>query len=268
MSFFGSLVYNSDNYIRRLIEEHIDEDSIQKEKLLVILETDGGYVEVVQRIAETFRHHYKRVEFVIPNHAMSAGTVLVMSGDAIWMDYYSILGPIDPQVQVKGRGLVPALGYLAQYERLLTKANDPNQGLSTAELTLLIEAFDQADLYRFEQARNLSITLLKEWLVKYKFKDWHKTATRGIEVTEEIRQNRAEDIAKILSDPNRWHTHGRGISMEVLRNELNLQIDDFESDPPFAKAIKDYYSLLNDYMKKIGHSDILHMKEFLIPLSL
>ena len=34
-----------------------------------------------------------------------------MSGDAIFMDYFSVLGPIDPQLP-KGDTMVPALGYL------------------------------------------------------------------------------------------------------------------------------------------------------------
>ena len=81
---------------------------------------------------------------------MSAGTVLVMSGDAIHMDYYSLLGPIDPQVQRPGAtGLIPALGYLIQYERLIEKGR---QGiLTTAEAQILIDCFDQAELYSTRQ---------------------------------------------------------------------------------------------------------------------
>jgi len=52
------------------------------------------------------------VDFLIPSHAMSAGTILAMSGDAIHMDYYSVLGPIDPQVENQEGRLIPALGYL------------------------------------------------------------------------------------------------------------------------------------------------------------
>ncbi len=124
-------------------------------------------------IVETLRHHYGYVAFVIPNCAFSAGTVLVMSGDDIYMDYYSRLGPIDPQVETENGKMVPPLGYLAQYRRLLD-----------AEAQLLIDGFDQAELHKYEQARELSIALLKEWLAKYKFKDWKVTESRGIPVTD------------------------------------------------------------------------------------
>jgi ClpP class serine protease len=52
---------------------------------------------------------------------MSAGTVLVMCGDNIYMDYFSVLGPIDPQVKRRSKGnvYVPALGYLEKYNELV-----------------------------------------------------------------------------------------------------------------------------------------------------
>ena len=70
---------------------------------------------------EILRAHYRSVFFVVPDFAMSAGTILCMSGDRIYMDYSSSLGPIDPQVH-NGKEWVPALGYLDKVEQLLEKA--------------------------------------------------------------------------------------------------------------------------------------------------
>ena len=72
-----------------------------------MLETIGGFAEVARRISDTFRRHYTVVDFLIPSHAMSAGTILAMSGDAIHMDYYSVLGPIDLKSRIKRRRLIP-----------------------------------------------------------------------------------------------------------------------------------------------------------------
>jgi hypothetical protein len=96
-----------------------------------------------------------------------------MSGDAIHMDYYSCLGPIDPQVPNRDGRWVPALGYLHKYKKLIDKSKT-RAGLTEAEIAYLLSKFDPADLYSFEQAKDLSTKLLKEWLVKYKFKDWIK----------------------------------------------------------------------------------------------
>lgn len=252
----GGTVDGVDDLVRDMIVT-LKTNNKDRDRLAVGLTTFGGSIEVVLRIVDMLRHNYDYVSFVIPNQAFSAGTVLAMSGDAIYMDYYSRLGPIDPQVQNATGRCVPALGYLIQWERLIQKANEGS--ISTAEVQLLIYGFDQAELYQYEQARELSIALLKEWLVKYKFSGWTKTETRGIPVTDDIRQQRAVEVATILNDTARWHTHGHGISMDVLQRDLNLQIDDFGQEPSLSRGVRDYHSLLGDYMAKTGAEGALHI---------
>ena len=145
--------------VEHLAKVAIEAREDRRPNLVVILDTPGGVVEVVERIVRVLRHHYAEVKFVIPDRAMSAGTVLAMSGDDILMDYHSCLGPIDPQLQLDDR-LVPALSYLAQYENLIEKSR--SEALSTAELVLL-QKLDLAELHQFELARDLSIDLLKRW---------------------------------------------------------------------------------------------------------
>jgi ClpP class serine protease len=80
-------------------------------------------MESAERIARVFRADYRLVEFIVPGYAMSAGSILVMSGDAIHMDYASILGPIDPQIRQPGSDrFVPALGCLKQFQRFIDKS--------------------------------------------------------------------------------------------------------------------------------------------------
>ncbi len=256
VAFLGPIEFGVDSLIRDAVEYRKNLPQARK-KLIVILETPGGFIEVAQRIADTLRRHYSQAEFVIPNYAMSAGTVLVMCGDAIHMDYFSILGPIDPQVRRLADGpMMPALGYLIQYERLIAKSKAGK--LTTAELTFLVQKFDPAELYRYEQARELSISLLKEWLVKYKFRNWKHTETRKLAVTATMRTQRAASIAKKLNDTALWHSHGRGISMEVLTRDLNLKIDDFGAHPPLNDKIRVYYKLLLDYMMRRSHPGVIH----------
>ena len=52
----------------------------------------------------------------------------------------------------------------------------------------MIQGFDQAELYQYEHQRELSIALLKEWLVSYKFKDWKITRTRRKKVTAKMKK--------------------------------------------------------------------------------
>ena len=253
------MYYGVEDFIRDVLERRSDTGS-KGDKLIVVVDTEGGYIEVVQRIADTIRYHYPAcVEYVIPNYAMSAGTVLVMSGDAIHMDYYSVLGPIDPQVLSHGKW-VPALGYLEKFRELMDKAAT-KKGLNDAEMAYLASHFDPADLYSYEQAKKLSTQLLKQWLVKYKFKDWEKTATRGKKVTQQMKQKRAAEIADALNNTERWNSHARPIPMEVLRNDLNLKIEDFGSITEQKESVRCYHRLLRDYMGRLQHKWAIHMAD-------
>jgi hypothetical protein len=224
----------------------------RRRRLVVNLETNGGYIEAAERIANTLRHHYRTVDFVVTTFAMSAGTVLVMAGDNILMDYSATLGPIDPQLPRPGSLMnVPALGYLEQFDRLIKKSG--NGTLTAAELAYLIQNFDPAELYQYEQARDLSIALLEEWLVKYKFKNWKRTEARGLPVTITMKKDRAAEIARKLNDTKRWHSHARGISMQVARRELKLHIDDLDDTPDVRDALSSYNSLLLNYRMVRGH---------------
>ena len=243
-----------------IIRNSIEDVPKKKDDLLVILETDGGSIEITERIADVFRHHYSgEVSFLVPNRAMSAGTILVMSGDRIFMDYYSVLGPIDPQI--RGRdGYVPGLGYLEKYKQLIAKSGRRG-GLTQAELAFLLDKFDPAQLHRLEQAREHSVDLLKKWLVEYKFKNWNRTKTQGRKVTLKMKTDRAKEIAKKLNDTRLWRSHGRGISIDVVKNTLNLVVDDFGSEPELAglnKYFRNYYRLLQDYMERRSQSFVVH----------
>jgi hypothetical protein len=154
---------------------------------------------------------------------------------------------------------VPALSYLSQFERLNEKAKTGQ--LTTAEYALLSK-LDLGELHQFEQARDLSIELLKKWLSTYKFKDWKKTETRGLAVTHEMKETRASEIAAALSDNEKWHSHGRGINKNTLISELNLKIGDFSEIAGLKPEITEYYELLRDYMIRQELPSFVHTKAY------
>lgn len=230
LTWWGPIQPPVDRIIRHAIEYRVKQGPRRK-RLTVVLQTPGGYIETAERIANTFRKHYAWISFMVPNQAMSAGTVLVMAGDEIWMNYFSTLGPIDPQVERRdGReGLIPALGYLAKYKELIEKSK--NGTLTSAEAAFFVQNFDAAELFSYEQATKLSVELLKEWLVKYKFKNWKRTKTHRRRVTAKLRKQRATEIGNKLCDTDKWFSHGRGISMQVLKRDLKLRIEDIDEKP-------------------------------------
>lgn len=246
-----------------IVRDYIEDIERRRANLLVILETEGGSIETAERISNVFRHHYRsgEVSFLVPNYAMSAGTILVMSGDNIYMDYFSVLGPIDPQVRGSDGSFVPGLGYLEKYRQLIDKSQ--SSGLSQAELTFLLDKFDPAQLHSLEQAREHSVDLSKKWLVEYKFKNWKVTETRKEKVTKSLKTARAKEIAEKLNDTQRWRSHARGISISVVQKELKLVVDDFGENPGLAdlnERLRLYYRLLQDYMGRRGHGFAVHTR--------
>lgn len=237
--------------------ENLREGPVKKEKLTLFLNTSGGSVEVVEKFVEIIRYHYREVYFVVPDFALSAGTIFCMSGNKIYMDYSSSLGPIDPQV-FNGKNWVPALGYLDQVEKLIEKARDTT--LTNAEFAIL-QNQDLATLSKYEQAKNLTITLLKEWLVEYKFQDWvrHKN---GKSVTKDEKVKRAEEIASILGDNKLWHSHGRMIGISKLEKVLKLRIEDFSNNDKLRKKIRLYNDMIVDHISSLKYPFFFHSKKY------
>lgn len=255
LTYVGPIMFGADDKIKEAVENL----RRRKRRLVVILETNGGFAEVARRISDALRHHYRIVDFLIPSHAMSAGTILALSGDSIWMDYYSVLGPIDPQVpSPDGKRLIPALGYLIKYEEVLAKANSGQAG--AAELEILLN-FNQGELYSFEQARELSVSLLEEWLAKFKFRNWKETERRKLPVTNAMKKERARDIAAALNNVRRWNSHGIGINAQVLRRELKLKIDNFGANKALKQDVRAYHALLTDYLNVRGHVSVVHTQD-------
>lgn len=135
--------------------------------------------------------------------------------------------------------------------------------LTEAELVIL-QSQDLAMLSRYEQAKSLTVTLLKKWLVEYKFKDWttHRSNVdkKGQPVTDEEKEQRAEEIAKMLSDNKLWHSHGRMIGSTTLSGVLRLEIEDYSTNDALRAIILAYSDLFTDYVVQNDYSSFLHSR--------
>jgi len=108
--------------------------------------------------------------------------------------------------------------------------------------------------------------LLRDWLVQYKFNDWDETETNKTPVTHERKVEVAESIAQQLNKTDKWHSHSRGLCMEVVRHELKLIIEDLEENKPLHENVRGYNGLIVDYMRKMKQYGVLHTRERYLPL--
>lgn len=244
ISYYGVLQPGIDRLFRDVIED-LKTEKNKRDKVYILLTTPGGSAETVQVIVNVLRYHYKEVNFIIPQYAYSAGTILCMSGDNIFMDYFSQLGPIDPQVKSKEGKFVPALGYLDKVEEFLVKAK--NNTLTDAEFVIL-KNLDLAELRAYEQAKNLTIDLIKEWLTKYKFKNWETHSSTHEPVTNKDKEERAKQIAGELANSKKWCSHSRPIDINAL-TKMKLKIEDL-SQCAYNNQVHIFDALQDDYIRK------------------
>ena len=245
--------------VNRLVRRDIEKLEPRKETLAVVLHTLGGEMGAAERLCLIFRHFYDKVHFFVPDYAYSAGTALAMSGDEIYMDFDAVLGPTDTQV-LQGGEFVSATGYLEKY-REIVESSYSEKGIAPAELELLIVKYDHARMFDLEQSLLRTRNVVADWLVKYKFKDWEKHGNTGKPVTEKEKHKRAKQIAKWLNDAKRWSSHGRGISIDVLRDDLRLQVCPIAEEGDGKKeSLRAYHRLIVDYCGKIGAEVAVHTR--------
>jgi hypothetical protein len=257
--FNAEIRMNIFSWFREVVEK-MAARADKRNAIAILLTTPGGQAEAVEKLVEVVRHHYSLVYFVVPVAAMSAGTIFSMSGDKIYMDYSSSLGPIDPQVPDReGKFLVPALGHLDKLKELIEKSR--NNTITPVEFQWLMNQ-DLAMLRFYEQAKDLSIALLEKWLVRYKFKDWltHRTHSVGAPVTADEKQARAKEIANLLSDNTHWHSHGRMIGMRTLSDVCKLEIDDFGIDQELQRCVRRYNDTLSEYLSRMDIRTYLYTR--------
>ena len=128
----------------------------------------------------------------------------------------------------------------------------------------LLEKLDLAELQWFEQAKELSIDLLKKWLSTYKFKNWTHHKSSGSPVTLDEKEERAVEVATQLCNNRIWHSHGRGLSKDVLTNELKLLIDDIDTINTLNDHLSSYFANLRDYMAREEKHIFIHCRGYMV----
>ena len=206
----------------------------------LILETPGGSGEAAEDIVRLIRDRFPSMGVIVPGTAKSAGTILAMAGDEILMSDESGLGPIDAQITQKGK--VFSAHALLQGMDQIKQEIEETGNLNRIYIPML-QNLSPGELQHARNVQDFAVELVRNWLERYKFKDWTKHSTSGEIVTEKEKQDRANEIATALSDHSRWKTHGRSIKISDLQ-ELGLRITNFGDNHKLADAIRRYYILL------------------------
>lgn len=214
--------------------------NLKNNSIDIILETPGGFAEVVEDLVRLTRGKYEKVGIIIPGAAKSAGTIFAMAGDEILMGPSSSLGPIDAQILANNKRY-SAEAFLEGLEKIKTEVVKSGR-LNPAYIPIL-QNISPGEIQHCENAQNFSKKLVTQWLSEYKFKFWTIHSSTNKQVTEEDKKKRAHQIAEKLCKQSEWLTHGRSIKIEDFE-KMQLKITDFSKVEELNEAIMRYYTLL------------------------
>lgn len=194
--------------------------NVEGDDVDIFLHSPGGSAEATESIVKMLRSRFKKVRFIVTGTAKSAATMLALSGNSILMDKSAELGPIDPQVPVRGR-YSPAGSIKEMFKRA---ADDLAEDPSRLPVWIpILKEFAPSLLVECDNFINLAETLVKDWMTKYMFQ--HKRGAK----------KKAARIAKYLTNEKVTLSHARRIDADQLRNlgvviELIEEQDDHAQD--------------------------------------
>src|SRR6266545_756508 len=83
----------------------------------LVLHTPGGSIAATESLVQYLRAMFgTNIRAIVPQIALSAGTMVALSCNEIILGHHSSLGPIDPQI-----GGLPAHGIIEEFERARTE---------------------------------------------------------------------------------------------------------------------------------------------------
>lgn len=199
----------------------------------VYIETPGGNGVTAEEIARFLHKKFSKVNFVISGEAKSAGTILALSGNDIYMTETGSLGPIDAQIHI-GRSVISAYDYMEWINAKMREAIK-NGKLNPVDATMVAQ-ITPGEIQLVNHSLEFAKDLVKDWLYTYKFNNWKETSTQKKTVTDEMKKQRANEVADEFANHSRWRTHGRSLKISDLE-ELGLMVNNLEEVPEIADIV-------------------------------
>ena len=181
----------------------------------LILHTPGGSIASTETIVNYLQQMFgSNIRVIVPQIAMSAGTMIACCSKEIVMGKQSSLGPIDPQLHG-----IPAQGVISEFKQALEAYKNDHDSLQIWKL--IISQYRPTFLGQCEKAIEWTETFVTEQLEAVMFSG------------EEDAKEKASRVVAELTDTETHKTHQRhvpaskcteiGLNVSMLENDADLQ---------------------------------------------
>lgn len=197
----------------------------------LILHTPGGNISATESIVFYLKSLFGNdIRAIVPQIAMSAGTMIACACKSIAMGKQSNLGPIDPQF-----GYYPAHGLLEEFERIMKDVKeDPTRIHVWREV---LAKYHPTLIGECEKAVKWSESMVSDWLKTNMFEE------------DPDRETIVADIIQYLGSHAMTLSHSRHLHMPDLM-DLGLKIESLEADQE-----------LQDKVLSVHHSAVISIAQ-------
>lgn len=175
----------------------------------LIMHTPGGDTAATESIVDYLRRMFGTdIRVIVPQLAMSAGTMIACASKEIIMGKQSSLGPIDPQFNG-----IPAHGVIEEFQRAIQEIKaDPR---TTPAWQVVISKYHPTFIGECEKAITWSSEMVQNWL------------ETGMFNGDQDASSKAQAIVNELNNHIDTKTHARHIAIDECRR-MGLKITSLE----------------------------------------
>ncbi len=230
------------------------EEMGRQEQAALVIQSVGGSADAAHDLSSLLHDYIEDLHIYVVAYASSAATILALTADTLWMGPGSELSPVDPQVPIDPRMLVPSSkaaedlptpseptyvpAHVIRDFLEMTGVMDvqegsyPRQKVHPERLEGLFEPLNPWILGWYERADKVSRRYAKDGLINHLLKG--KGAGAPVTLAEQ-----ADRIIHVLLD--QYASHGAGIHRAEARR-IGIPVSDIP--PPVwdkLEALRDWY---------------------------
>lgn len=186
----------------------------------LVLHTPGGSVTAAESLVYYLKQKFGNdIRVIIPQMAMSAGTMIACCSKEIVMGHQSCIGPFDPSVR--------NVSAFAVFDEFMRASEDIKENPHNVPLwQTMLAKYPPAFLEECERAIDLANTIVPQWL--------SENMLSGL--PEDEQSNQIEKLINTLNNPDETKEHSRHIHLNEAI-ELGLNISKLEDDQDLQEKV-------------------------------